>query len=195
MPVLIAALLAILAAAVPVVLFARRRPGYSHVRQTISELGEAGADDAREVAIFGFAPAAHGIWLFVAALAWTVPLLAQGSGVWLLAGLGAGFLAAAIFPCDPGAPLIGSWRNNLHNLLAGLGYLSGAAGVYFLGDALERADVAPFAASLATPIAVVVVAGLLLMFPANPFRGLAQRVATGAIHAWMLLLALELLTG
>lgn len=135
--VLIAALLATLVAFVPVMLLARKRPGYSHMRQTISELGEAGARDAKKAAIFAFAPAGRTLWLFVAALAFAVPDLAEGPGLWLFAMLGAGYIGAAIFPCDPGAPLLGSWRNNIHNIAAAVGYLGAIAGMIELGRAME----------------------------------------------------------
>lgn len=193
MLLLLSALLAVLVGVIPVLWFAHRRPGYSHIRQTVSELGETGARDQKKVAIFAFAPAGHTVWLFVAALAFSVPELAEGSGLWLFAMLGAAYVAAAIFPCDPGGPAWGSWHNNLHNLLAALGYFGAAGGLIELGHAME--DI-PALASIAKESQLAGQAAFLgifvLLFP-SPVRGLIQRTIEAIFYAWMLLVAVVLL--
>lgn len=192
---LFAALLATLAAILPVMILARRRLGYSHISQTISELGEAGSRDEKHAAIFAFAPAGHTVWLFVAALVFAVPELATGPGAWLFALLGAGYVGAAIFPCDPGAPLWGTWRNNLHNLLAGSGYFGAAGGMIELGRAME--DIPSLAAlaefsQLAGQAAFI---GIFLLAFSSPVRGLVQRVVEALFYAWMLTIGTVLVGG
>ncbi len=189
MTVMLMALLAIAAACVPVWWFAKRRPGYSHVRQTISELGESGAPDAKQVAVFAFAPAGHAIWLFVAALAFAVPGLAQGPGLWLFALLGAGYVGAAIFPCDPGAPLLGTWRNNVHNLAAIAGYFGAAAGMMELARVMEDIPVLQSMAEVSRIAGQATFFGLFLLSFETPVRGLVQRVIEAVFYGWMLLVA------
>jgi hypothetical protein len=108
------------AAAVMVLLgtiyFASLRPGYSNVSNTISELGETGAPQARLVAFGFFLPMGLIVWLAL----W----LARGRGtdqdlpivLVALSELGTGYVLAAFFPCDPGGPLFGSWRTRAHNV-------------------------------------------------------------------------------
>ena len=190
--VLLAAILATLVAVVPVLVLSRHRPGYSHLRQTISELGESGARDERSAAIFAFAPAGFTIWLFVAALAFAVPQLAQGPGAWLFASLGAGYVGAAIFPCDPGAPMWGTWRNNLHNLLAGLGYFGACAGMIELGRSMEDVAALRAIADVSQFMGQAAFIGIFLLFFDSPVRGLVQRLLEAAFYSWMLLVAVVL---
>lgn len=193
MLVLFTALLAAVIALVPVVLFAKRRPGYSHIRQTISELGETGAPDAKKVAIFAFAPAGHTIWLFVAALAFAVPQLSEGPGLWLFALLGAAYVGAAMFPCDPGAPLWGTWRNNVHNLLAGVGYVGALAGMIELGRAMEGVPSLQSIAAISQAAGQAALFGVFLLSFPSPVRGLIQRIVEAIFYGWMLLVAFMLL--
>jgi len=187
------ALLAVFAAVFPVWWFARRRPGYSHIRQTISELGETGAPDAKKVAMFAFAPAGHAMWLFVAALAFAVPELAGGPGLWLFALLGVAYVGAAMFPCDPDAPLWGTWRNNVHNLLAGCGYLGALAGMIELGKAMETVPALHALASISKAGGQAALFGVFLLSFPSPVRGLIQRLVEAVFYAWMLLVAVALL--
>jgi len=191
--VLFTALLATVIAVVPVLLLARRRPEYSHTRQTISELGEAGSRDAKNAAIFVFAPAGHTVWLFVAALAFAVPELAQGPGLWLFSLLGAGYVGAAIFPCDPGAPLWGTWRNNLHNLLASFGYLGAAGGMIELGRAMENIAALEAIAEISRVTGQVAFIGVFLLAFPSPVRGLIQRAIEALFYGWMLMTGILLI--
>jgi hypothetical protein len=80
--------------------FASLRPGYSHLSNTISEFAETGASHAQLV------------WLAL----WLVHREAPDRQAFLILAamscLGTGYAMAAVFPCDPGAPLFGgkySW--------------------------------------------------------------------------------------
>lgn len=50
------ALLTVVAALFVPACFGGRRPGYSHLRHTISELGETGSPLGKRVSYFGFVP-------------------------------------------------------------------------------------------------------------------------------------------
>jgi hypothetical protein len=115
------------------------------------------------------------------ALAWTwFELAASAPNVAALAGVIAiGYVGAAFFPCDPGSPLNGSWRQVLHNLAGGVEYFGGAACFAALG----RSE--PAFMGMA---GVVLIVGILL--PASfiaPFRGLAQRIAECCLFGGLLL--------
>jgi len=167
----LAILSAALATAVPVY-FGRRKPGYSHVRHTISELGERGSSVGRSVSFIGFLPTGIAVWLFVLVAAAAIPEGARAP-LYMLALVGAGYVGGAIFRCDPGAPSLGSWQNILHNIFGGLEYLGAAAAFltlkqnefwHPLSELLEYAGMLVF----------LCVWGI--SFP-HPFRGLVQRVA------------------
>lgn len=169
--------------------FGRRAAGYSHLRDTISELGATGTTDARAVAWLWFAPS--GVIFVVAALA-----LGQGLGTddasraaSILALVGVGWIGAAIFPCDRGAPAFGTARNHLHNLTGGGAYLAGAAGLIEMARALE--DSHPLLAMTARVSGPIVLLGLFLIsLPEIPVRGLIQRVMEAILHGWLVFAAI-----
>lgn len=169
--------------------FARRRAGYSHLRQTISELGEAGAADARAVAWVAFAPVGLAVILFALLLRPHLPPERElTQGMVLLSLLGVSYVGAALFPCDAGAPAWGSWRNQLHNLGGALGYGGSAAGLIELRRTFE--DV-PSLAPLATvtgACGMAVFFGLFLLSFESPVRGLVQRLMETLLFGWMLLM-------
>jgi hypothetical protein len=166
--------------------FGRRADGYSHLRDTISELGATATKDAGAVAWFWFAPS--GVVFAVAALA-----LGQGLGTddamraaSIFAFVGVGWIGAALFPCDPGAPVFGTARNYLHNLAGGGAYLAGAAGLMEMARALE--DSHSLLAMTAQASGPIVLLGLFLIsLPEIPMRGLIQRVIEAILHGWLLL--------
>jgi hypothetical protein len=98
-----------------------RKPSYSHIRNTISELGEIGAPQERFVAIGVFLPV--GILLLLVAYL-TLPLGIETAALALCVAIG--YLVAAAFPCDVGSPLSGTWRQAVHNFGGGVEYIGGA---------------------------------------------------------------------
>lgn len=143
---------------------ALRRPGYSHVRHTISELGESGAAASMLVAHGLFLP----FGLAMLGVGWLSHALSPASAT-LAVCLGVGYVGAAVFPCDSGSPLVGSWRQSLHNLAGGVQYVGGAAAIWRLG-ALHWV----FAV---VALAVGACAMLLSVRAVSPWRGAIQRVA------------------
>jgi len=147
--------------------------GYSHVRHTISELGEVGAPQQHFVSFAVFFVV--GITLLL------VAYLVQpySKPVALLAlSLSIGYLVAALFPCDAGSPMMGSFRQAIHNLGGGVEYLGGALAFFLIAETFGR------------PFQVVgwVVAGLGIALSIHPFfiRGLLQRGAEIALFGGLI---------
>ena len=186
-----------LALAVPL-LGARARPGYSHVSQFISELGERGAPGAHWVAAAGFAPIGLSVLGFLACAAVAFPASRRTTfGVVCLGAVGAAYLVSAVAPCDPGCPSAGSFSQSVHNLFGLLEYLGAIAGFLLLRPVLRASarwrPLAPAAALAAACVAI----GFLGLFvpPLAPYRGASQRVAELAIFLWIALASALLLRG
>jgi hypothetical protein len=178
----LAALTAASAAAVPAY-FGRRKPGYSHVRDTISELGETGSPVGAQVSYVGFVSIAILLWLFLFVAARAAP---SGSteAFWWLSLVGAGYFGGAIFRCDPGAPLMGSWQNTFH-MVFGVAEYVGAAVAFSM---LKLDDYwAPLSNVLEYAGGVVLVCLFGISFP-HALRGFIQRVAETIIFGGVVLM-------
>ena len=145
-----------------VVHFGRRKPGYRHLQHTLSELGETGAPDQ--------GPVAWGLFLPVGLLVLAAGLRAPGPAAPLAFCLATGYLGAVAFPCDPGSPASGTWRQGLHNLAGGVEYVGG-------GLVLLRLGQGGWSLGTWAGAAVLGVAGALTLLPTSPARGLIQRFA------------------
>jgi len=151
-------------------LLGRKKPGYSHVRCTISELGESGSVTMSRVAWALFLP----VGLAMAGLAWMVQ---DQQATLLLAGsLAVGYTLAALFPVDPDVPFPGSWRNVMHTLAAIISYVMAIEAFELLGEqhgmpwSAGRGLIAVFLISIFIP-------GI------RECRGLLQRIVEVAIFA------------
>ena len=173
--------------------FSSLQPVYSHITNTISELGETGAVHPHLVAYGFFLPVGLMVWLAL----WL--LHREGDGKELsrvllaLSCLGTGYVASAFFPCDPGAPLFGTWRTLAHNAAGLADYGGTAIGLLLASRCLARRRAQPEAAALAVGGAFGLLCLILLCLPsAFPVRGAVQRVAelaqfTGVIFVCFLL--------
>lgn len=148
-----------------------RRPAYSHLRHTISELGETGAPAARQVN--------YGVFLPVGVILLTTGVMLHSehpNAAGLAACIGAGYAIAAFFPCDPGSPLSGSLRQQIHNAGGAIEYLGGA---YFIARLQAEGTLAPDIPGLP---ALLLASAVALSIPAlSPWRGLIQRLAEMAL--------------
>lgn len=178
----LALLTAALAAIVPLY-FARRKPGYSHLRDTISELGEIGSPVGRSVSYLGFVPTGVLLWLFLLVAAAAVPS-GEADALWALSLVGAGYFFGGIFRCDPGAPLVGSWRTMLHNIFGGLEYLGATAAFTMLQHSTFWSPLS----GILTPAGMLVFAGFVGMSFPHPYRGIVQRVAETIIFGGLVLM-------
>lgn len=88
------------------------------------------------------------------------------------------------FPCDPGAPLWGSWRQMVHNTFGGLEYVGGGLGLLLFGRA--RRDNYRLAKVLQLS-GLLVWLGLLLMTVPGLFavRGAVQRIIESLLFGWL----------
>lgn len=159
--------------------FGQRKSAYSHFRHTISELGETGSPLQHQVAWGFFMPLA----LLLASLAY---LLSDSSLPKALAQLAAclaiGYGGAAFFPCDPGSPMQGSWRQQLHNLAGGIEYVGGAVSLWQL--ATTFGEIWKILACLVGAISFA-----LSIWPQASWRGLLQRVAEAILFGGLLVLS------
>ena len=151
------------------VVLAPRKAGYSHIKHSISELGEIGAPDQRFVAL--------GLFLPIGLLLLLVAILvhpASPAAATLALCVTIGYLGAAAFPCDPGSPLFGTTRQTLHNLAGAVEYAGGGFALMALAASLGQ----PF------KIAGFIVLGTaiaLSVLPSNSVRGIIQRVAEACL--------------
>ncbi|MFY2559167.1 DUF998 domain-containing protein [Corallococcus terminator] len=190
------ALLATTLATVPPWWFARRRPGYSHVRHTISELGASGAPEAKRVAWLAFAPAGLAVMGFAAVLnSLLTPDGGVITGLVLLSLLGVSYVGAAVFPCDEGAPFWGTWKNQMHNLVAGVGYFGAGGGLIDLQRVFEDDPSLAELSTLTGAVGKLVLLGMVVLSFESPVRGLVQRTVEALVFGWMLLLGPWMMLG
>lgn len=157
---------------VSIVAAARRKPDYRHTIHTISELGEFGSAQMRQVSLGVFLP----IGVTLAIVAWlqhasNTPIAA------LSISMAAGYTTSALFPCDPGSPMLGSFRQAMHNLGGGIQYVGGALSLLWIAETAGPV--------FRTAGLLVAVSAVLLSFKSQ-FRGLIQRVAEACLFAGLI---------
>lgn len=156
--------------------FASKRSDYSHIRQTISELGEDGAVNATKVNL--------GLFLPVSLLLIVTALISDGIGYSrpLSLCIGVGYLLSALFPCDPGSPLWGSRRQSVHNL-AGVIEYGGGIYVLYQGKAFL-----PGGGQILTTLFLLLLISLMLLAspPGFKWRGLFQRIVEVVLYGLLL---------
>lgn len=144
---------------------APRKAGYSHLRHTISELGESGAPDQGLVAFGLFLP----VGLALLCVARIVHAASPASAVLALC-MAVGYIGATVFPCDRGCPAVGTSRQGFHNLAGAVEYIGGGLAVMMLAESFGQ----PFRA---VGFVVFAAAIALSMLPSTSFRGAIQRLA------------------
>jgi hypothetical protein len=145
------------------VVLAPKKAGYSHIKHTISEIGEIGAHNQRFVAFGLFLPI--GISLLI--VAYLVNTAAPAAAT-LAICIAIGYLGSAVFPCDAGAPLYGTVSHTLHFFAGAVEYIGGGIALMTLAESLGE----PFE----TAGYIVIGVAIALSFP-HPVRGLIQRIA------------------
>lgn len=166
-------------------------PGYDHLRQYISELGATGAATGPEVS---YAFMASGVllaafWLMCIPLFPRSPLAMVGFGLSALNGLGLMF--GGVFPCDFQCSLASpSPAAMLHEVLGGIGYLCGLAGLALVGLAAKSWAGGRNLFHLAIVCGAPAAGAIWLINPAFEFYGAAQRVLEIALAAWTIGVAL-----
>jgi hypothetical protein len=144
---------------------APRKAGYSHIKHSISEIGEIGAPNQRFVAFGLFLPI--GLVLLLAAY---LVRPASPAAAALALCIAIGYVGAAAFPCDPGSPLFGTARQALHNLAGAVEYVGGGFALMKLAGSFGQLFKLAGFVVLGTAIA-------LSVLPSNSVRGIIQRIA------------------
>jgi hypothetical membrane protein len=171
---------------------------YSHASQYISELGARGMPNGATVSLLGFGVTGLLVFAFLKlARRELAPSRLAGAGVLALAGVGVAYLTAAFFRCDPGCPSVGSLSQSIHNASALFEYLGGFVGLLLLAVVFLRDPRRRFGAIATALAAVLVGIGFLGMLQPSQqeWRGLYQRLADGAIFAWIAGTSVALLRG
>jgi hypothetical membrane protein len=148
---------------VAILIYGRRKPGYSHIAHTISELGEAGTPDQRAVALGVFLP----VGLLLAAVACVIGIASPPQFA-LAACLAAGYVVAGLFACDAGSPPFGSFRQTVHNLGGAIEYGGGALSLMWLAESQGQ---------LFRVAGVMVAMAMVAVSFESGFRGGIQRIA------------------
>lgn len=169
-------------------------PGYSHIRNFISELGATGMPYGEWVSLGGFLPLGILIATFIVAAA---PLArVDGTsriGFYLFLGSQAvAYTSAAFAPCDLGCPVEGSSTQDVHNLFGLVTYMVAAVGLFMLSRARSLGTVGKYLIVLA---GLIWLSAFFMMVDPTfaPWRGLLQRLAEVVFGSVVLFMALRML--
>ena len=157
---------------ISIVVTANRKPAYSHVSHTISELAEYGSEYMQQVSLGVFLPVAIALCVVAWLLRFTDPEVAA-----LAFSIAVGYGLGALFPCDPGSPMKGSARQAIHNLGGGIEYVGGALSLLWIGEIVWR--------GFYTAGILVGISAILLSF-ASRVRGIIQRFAESCLFLGLL---------
>lgn len=176
------------------------RPGFDHVVQYISELGERGSSTEMPMRYGGFVTT--GLMHIAYALAFYVTVKRATQRPWLtllvalLIGLnGLGRIGAGIFACEPGCAAPDVLAQRLHSQSATVAFLA-IAGATLLGAILfrnARRLRSLSAYSLLSGTAGLIFLALMSAGEATPVHaGLYERLASGVLTLWVFVTALRL---
>jgi hypothetical membrane protein len=171
------------------------RPGFSHVTQFISELGERGSSTEVLIRTVAFGVTGFLYLCFAGAL----PRMFGGAllavcAAFLLALEGVGRIGAGVFPCDPGCVRI-SVTQDLHKWFATVGFLSGVLAAITWGLVFRRVPVfRSFSWPSIAAGAAALVSLLLMSWDGNPLgaHGLFEHVASAILSVWVFVFATRL---
>jgi len=178
------------------------RPGFDHVRQYISELGERGSSAEMFMRYGGFVATGFMHIIYAAAFYAVVIRVSGQARLTLLLALfialnGIGRVGAGVFACEPGCAAPEILAQRLHSLSATIAFLSIIAAAT-LGAIVFRADnrLRPLAAySFASGCAGLIFLWLMSSSEAtHAFTGLYERLASGVLTLWVGVTALWLLS-
>ena len=153
--------------------FGRKKPGYSHIKHTISELAESGSNTEKQVSYLVFLPV--GVTMGVMTL-----LVKSNEPAFLFSvSLAFGYLAASLFPIDSDAPFFGSWKNIVHNLSAGISYVLAMSAFEDVAHDTE------FPYALGKFLIMAFLVSIYIPY-VRDYRGLLQRIVEIAIFSGLI---------
>lgn len=170
-------------------------PGYSHMSQTMSELGAANAPHALVMNIAGLGLLGLMIIAFAAGLHQGIKDGRSASiGTLLIAVSGASLVMTAAFPCDPrGAEA--SITGLVHGAFATTGAVCLVIGLLVISPMMARDNLwrgyATF--SIAAAILASVLASLYGFDVFEGWKGAMQRISMGVALVWIVVMAFRLL--
>lgn len=159
--------------------------GYSHKSQFLSELGATGAPYQLLNNYGSLLPIAIAVFVLVLGLYQKFPrTLLITVGVTLLFAVGISYLSGFFFPCDPGCPVTGSLKQNLHNLFGLFQYLSVITGLFLIFLGLRKS--APKFSIFTLLITILVLAGFLQVISGEMenWQGAWQRLSEYSLALW-----------
>lgn len=183
--------------AVTVVVAGALRPGYDHVDQFISELGESGGRLAWLMNIPGFMLSAALILVFVLVLRSRFDRSAtRTAGTFLLAMFAASVFLAGVFSCDAGCLTDDpSPTQSMHDLVSVIAFPAFTLGVLAWGTSFCRTHEWRAFGIYSVASAALSIVFLVLMVRSEAARdgtGLYQRLFLGVLFLWMASLSIRL---
>ena len=182
--------------AITVVFVGSLRPGYSHVNQFMSELGETGGHFAWAMNYLGFMLSAGFILIFVLAFRTHLPRTVLNTvGTSLLVVFAVSMFFAGVFSCDVGCPLIErSLDQKLHDLFSILAFPAFTAGVFICGLSLSRTvGWRRFGIySLVTAIlSLILLVAMVQSEASREGTGTYQRFYLGVLFLWLMAMSVK----
>jgi hypothetical membrane protein len=165
------------------------RPGYSHVTQFISELGEVGSSHSCLMNYGAFIPTGLLLIAFSASLWRSFPRTASSiAGTLLVGAFGAGIAGAGIWSCDPGCPQVEMSREAaMHEWVSYLAFAGGVAAPAAWVFAFRRSSSwrSLWVYSLLTAaVAAILLAALAAAAASRVSVGMWQRLFLGVPYLW-----------
>lgn len=197
---LLCGLVAPLLWAAVIVIAGELRPGFDHVGQYISELGERGSTTETFMRYGGFVATGLMHVGFAAAFYATLIRVSDRPRLTLLVAVlialdGIGRIGAGLFACEPGCAAPESLGQRLHGLSATIAFLAIAAAA-LLGAILFRRDKrlrSLSAYSFASGCAGLIFLALMSASEAtHAYTGLYERLASGLLTLWAFVTAVRL---
>jgi hypothetical membrane protein len=172
------------------------RPGYSHVTQYISELGERGSSTEFIMRYAGFVPTGLMHVAFAAFLygAFKGSRLAAFAAA-LLAINGLARVGAGMFPCETGCAGAGLISQRLHNLSATVGFFALVGATLVWGVLFRRYRYLRVLSLYSIGSGILGVVFLVLMSRStgsSAGTGLYECLASGVLSLWILIFAAAL---
>lgn len=160
---------------------------YSSTANYLSELGAVDAPFTQTINYFGFLPVGLAAAVLVAVLWIRLPSEKLVSiGLICLLGVAVGYLGAFSFPCDPGCPSTGTYRQSLHNLAGLLEYIGGISGLFLIYFGLRSTMTGLFPISTLVAACTVTLAVILMFNPGLEYaQGATQRLADYTLFIWL----------
>lgn len=171
------------------------KPGYSQLSNFISEYNATGTAHAGLLSYAGFAAVTLLLAGFLAAARPFVRVSGISRlGLVLLWAAPLGFAQAALFPCDAGCPLEGSWSQDMHNLFSVVSYMATGIAMILLSRAPVLAAEAKWARLFLSfaGAAWIVMFAVMLQPDLTCVRGLIQRSLDMLLAGTILIVAFVL---